>query len=66
MDKFIREPEVLKIVGFSRSTLWRREQNDPSFPKRRKLGAGRCVGWLLSDLQSWLSKFSQAQSENQP
>lgn len=52
MDRIIREPEVLKMVGFSRSTLWRREKAG-DFPKRRLIST-RSVGWLESEVREWI------------
>ena len=53
MEKIIRVCEVLDLVKFSRSTLWRLEQAG-HFPKRRKI-ASRSVGWLQSEVLEWIS-----------
>jgi prophage regulatory protein len=54
MDKIIREPELLKLVGLSRTTLWRREKAG-DFPKRRQLSS-RSVGWVLSEVLEWIEQ----------
>ncbi|MBI5191253.1 MAG: AlpA family phage regulatory protein [Nitrospirae bacterium] len=53
-DKFIRRPEVLKIVGLSATTIWRLERAG-TFPMRRKLSTG-AVGWLESEIQAWMTE----------
>lgn len=35
----MRIREVLKFFGISRTTLWRRQKNDPNFPKQFPIGA---------------------------
>ena len=52
-DRFLREPEVLKLVGVSRMTLRRWEEAD-LFPKRYKLGANS-VAWKESELLYWIA-----------
>ena len=61
MDKFIREPEVLNLVGFSRSTLWRRETAG-DFPKRRQISS-RSVGWILSEVLHWIASRPLAEGK---
>lgn len=45
--------EILKILGISRSTLYRLINNDSTFPKPIKLGARR-VGFRDTDLNDWV------------
>jgi prophage regulatory protein len=54
MNKILREPELLKLVGLSRTTLWRRERAG-DFPRRRKLSS-RSVGWVLSEVLQWIDQ----------
>lgn len=49
---FIRRNQLKQITGLSQSTIWRLE-SEGKFPKRRKIGIG-CVGWLYSEVQSFL------------
>ena len=50
--RFCRLPDVLKLTGMSRSTIyvWISEGH---FPKPYRLGL-RAVGWLESDVAEWL------------
>ncbi|WP_134678000.1 helix-turn-helix transcriptional regulator [Ectopseudomonas khazarica] len=52
-DKFLRFGAVAEMIGLSRSTIWRLEQ-DGKFPKRVQLGS-KSVAWRLSDLNDWMS-----------
>lgn len=51
-DRFIREPECLKITGLSRPTRWRLEK-EGKFPKRRKISENT-MGWLASEIDEWI------------
>jgi predicted DNA-binding transcriptional regulator AlpA len=48
-----RMPRAVAILGLSRSTILRREQTDPDFPKRIRLSP-HCCGWLEHELIAWL------------
>ena len=50
--RFIREPEVQRLTGLSRTTRWRMERQG-RFPQRRQL-TPRAVGWLVSDIEDWI------------
>ena len=50
---FLRLPQVLALVPYSRSHLWRIERQG-LFPKRVRLGANR-VGWVEAEILDWLS-----------
>lgn len=52
-DRFIRETECRRISGLSRTTRWRLERKG-EFPRRRQISPG-AVGWLSSELATWLS-----------
>lgn len=58
----IREKEITKVVGLSRTTIWRKERAG-LFPARVRLGGGRAVGWLRSDLVAWLQSLKEKGSE---
>lgn len=49
----VRLPEVRRITGLGRSTIYRL-QADRKFPPRIKLGV-RAVGWLEREVQEWLA-----------
>ncbi len=51
-DRILRTQEVTKLVGLSRSTIWRLERKG-DFPARVPLGVSS-VGWLRSDVEAWL------------
>ncbi|ODS23695.1 hypothetical protein AB835_07645 [Candidatus Endobugula sertula] len=51
-DRILRAHEVQKIVGVSRSTIWRMERKG-QFPARLPLGTGS-IGWLKSDIEAWM------------
>ena len=61
ISRVVRLPEVLKITGLSRTTIWRRER-DGSFPSPIRLGGEhtRAVGWREQDIHDWLDSLSPA------
>lgn len=60
VDRIIREKECRSLTGLSRTTRYLREKSG-DFPERRDLG-GRCVGWLLSEIQEWQKNQPKASS----
>ena len=52
VDKILRRPEVERITGIGRSTIYDWMARG-EFPQPLKLGA-RAVGWRESDLLAWL------------
>lgn len=52
-EKFLRFGAVAEMIGLSRSTIWRMEQ-EGKFPKRVQLGS-KSVAWRQSDLTAWMS-----------
>ena len=63
--RFVRLPDLLKLLGISRSTVYARMdsksgQYDPSFPKSKKLNTSSkngAVGWLLDDIHDYINKL---------
>ncbi len=51
-NQIMRSHEVVKLVGVSRTTLWRMER-DGTFPKRVQLSL-RAVGWRRSAVVQWV------------
>jgi prophage regulatory protein len=49
--KMLTEREVLQLVPFSRSTLWRRER-EGRFPKGSYISANRKI-WFADDIAGW-------------
>lgn len=62
MEKLLRPKDVQRMIGLSRTTIWRLEQRG-LFPLRRQLGA-RMVGWLEGDISAWLESLPTAQPKN--
>ena len=56
--KFIRLPEVKRITGLSRSSIYLRMSNG-EFPQRISLG-GRAIAWLDTDVFQWLDDRIEA------
>lgn len=53
-DRFLREPEVNRITGLSRTTRWRLEKQK-LFPRRRQISAN-AVAWLESEVMTWMAE----------
>lgn len=58
-NRIIRENECRQITGLCRTTRYLMER-DGKFPARRRLG-GRSVGWILSEVNTWLDEQPKAQ-----
>ena len=56
-NRILRRPEVEKLVGLSRATIYER-MSEGTFPKPLPLG-GRLVGWLERDIQDWINQRIQ-------
>jgi len=54
IDRIVRLPEVLYIVGLTKTTVYKYMQ-DGQFPSSLKLGS-RAVGWRESEIQAWISR----------
>lgn len=52
-DRYLRQPEVLALVGVSWRTLLRWEREE-TFPKRYKIGP-RIVAWKESEIKQWFA-----------
>jgi prophage regulatory protein len=57
-DHILREPDVERKTGLSRTTIWRLERKN-EFPRRLRLSANT-VGWLASEIQAWMVERSAA------
>ncbi len=58
-EGYARQPAVLRVVPFSRSTLWAKVKNG-EFPAPVKLSA-RVTAWRVSDVRRWMSERGAAQ-----
>lgn len=54
-SKYLREPDVLKRVPFSKPTLYR-QIKEGSFPAPVKVGT-RAVAWLAHEIDAWEAKL---------
>jgi len=61
-DRFISLPELERIVGFKRSTIYRRAGKD--FPAPIRTGPNR-VAWLASDVDRWMAEIVATSREQQ-
>lgn len=50
--RLLRPKDVTRMVGLSRVSLWRLEQ-EGKFPPRRKLSTNR-VAWLTEEVENWI------------
>ena len=52
--RLVKLPVVMARTALSRSEIYRRVRNDPSFPKPTILGA-RCVAWVDSVVSAYIT-----------
>ncbi len=53
MERFLSEKELVKQIGFSRVTLWRKVRAQ-EFPPPRKISVGR-KAWFASEVEGWIN-----------
>ena len=53
-SRLMRLPEVVQLIGVSRSTIYRWMENG-EFPRQVSLG-GNTVAWLESDVEDWIQR----------
>ena len=51
--RILRRPEVEKIVGLSRASIYRLMDKD-AFPRPVSLGGLRAVGWRSDEIAKWI------------
>ena len=56
-NKVLRLPQVINQTGLSRSSIYLKVQKG-DFPKQINISE-RSVGWLQSDIDTWLNKQIQ-------
>ncbi len=64
VEKLLRFPTIRGITGLSRTTIWRKER-DGTFPRHKKISA-QCVGWLNSEIMTWLQNHRTANTVGAP
>lgn len=63
MKKIIRSKQLCEILSVSRTTLWRME-NEGQLPARIQISK-RSVGWLDSDIEDWLERKANANTNQE-
>ncbi|WP_426293304.1 helix-turn-helix transcriptional regulator [Dyadobacter endophyticus] len=58
LDRFLRLPEVLKLIPVSKATWWNGCRSG-RFPKPYKLGP-RTTAWKASEIQNCINRYSSA------
>ena len=54
MHKILRLPDVKKVTGLARSTIYKKMAEN-TFPMKISLGV-KSVGWVESDVQNWIKE----------
>lgn len=58
-EQILRLREVESVTGLSRASIYGRisinsKYYDETFPKPIKLGSGRAIGFILSEVEGWI------------
>ncbi len=53
VNRLLRRPEVEKLTGLSRGTLYTK-MNEGTFPRPRRIGR-RAVAWTGAEIEHWIS-----------
>lgn len=64
-DSVLRFREVREIVGLSRSTIWRMVRAR-TFPAPIQLASASSVGWLRSEVLTWMRERAAQRRSKQP
>ncbi len=59
-DRLIRLPEVSRLTGLSRTSIYRAEAA-AEFPKRRRVGL-RAVAWSEAAVRRWMTERAEVQA----
>ena len=62
LKQIYRFPEVMKLTGLSRSSIYLAVSKD-EFPKPIKIGR-RAVGWPNDVIEKWVQKLKEKNNEN--
>ena len=63
MDRFIRVSELEKILGLSKSTIYRLEKSG-DLPRKRYV-TEKTVAWVESEIDEWIVSRSEVVEENE-
>ena len=56
-EYLIRLPELIRLIGLSKASIYRLEKADAAFPHRVRIGQ-RAVAWRASDVARWVETRS--------
>jgi prophage regulatory protein len=56
LQTILRRSQLEAVLNIKRSAIYERLANDPAFPKPVRLGEGRAVGWIESEVIAWQQK----------
>ncbi len=57
-NRFLREPEVARLTGLSRTTRWRLERAG-RFPRKRRISEN-AVAWVAREIEIWMAERPEA------
>lgn len=58
-ERLLREPEVERRTGTSRTTRWRKVR-EGEFPAPVKLTSGNAIAWKESEVEAWIASRPRA------
>ena len=61
--RIIRKPELAKILGVSKQTIWRMQKRG-DLPSRIQISK-RVVGWRETDIEAWLDSRPEVENQDQ-
>lgn len=56
-DRLIQRKELCLILGRSKESIWRKQKEDPTFPK--PIIDGRSYFYSYSEVMTWLNKLKE-------
>ena len=52
----LRLPDLQKVIGISRTSIYEKLKKDPAFPRPVKLGAGS-IAWRFAEVKAWVESL---------
>ncbi|ANI33808.1 Prophage CP4-57 regulatory protein (AlpA) [compost metagenome] len=62
IDRLLRLPDVLRITGMGRNTVYTRIK-EGTFPKQVKIGP-KSVAWRQSDINQWMASLNPSDDQS--
>jgi prophage regulatory protein len=62
IDRLLRLPDVLRITGMGRNTVYTRIK-EGTFPKQVKIGP-KSVAWRQSDINQWMASLHPSDDQS--